>query len=103
MAYFYCDFRDTSKQNRRDLLPSLIIQLSARSDPYCDILSSLYRKHDSGAKKPSEDELMNCLKEMVALPRRAGLSPAEIFSLFFLIFYSPLSVAYLFLSLHPDV
>ena len=39
----------------------------------------------------------------LSLPRRAGLSPATIFSLFFLIFYSPLSVAYLFLSLHPDV
>jgi len=62
MAYFYCDFRDTSKQNRRDLL------LFARSDPYRDTLYSLYRKHDSGAKKPSEDELMVCLKEMVALP-----------------------------------
>ena len=68
MAYFYCDFRDTSKQSRRDLLPSLVIQLSARSDHYCDILSSLHLKHDSGAKKPSEDDLMKCLKEMVALP-----------------------------------
>jgi len=68
MAYFYCDFRDTSKQNRRDLLPSLVIQLSTRSDAYCDILSSLYLNHDSGAKKPSEDELMKCLKEMVAFP-----------------------------------
>jgi len=68
MAYFYCDFRDTGKQNRRDLLTSLIIQLSARSDPYCNILSSLYLKHDSGANKPSEDELMKCLEEMVALP-----------------------------------
>ena len=68
MAYFYCDFRDTSKQNRRDILSSLVIQLSARSDPYCDILSGLYLKHDSGAKKPSEDELTKCLKEMVALP-----------------------------------
>ena len=68
MAYFYCDFRDTSKQNRRDLLLSLVIQLSARSDPYCDILYSLYRKHDSGAKKPSEDELIRCPKEMVTLP-----------------------------------
>jgi len=68
MAYFYCDFRDISKQNRRDLLPSLVIQLSSRSDPYCDILSSLYLKHDSGAKKPSEDDLMKCLKEMVTLP-----------------------------------
>jgi len=68
MAYFYCDFRDTSKQNRRDLLPSLVIQLSARSDPYCDILSSLHLELDSGAKRPSEDQLMKCLGEMVALP-----------------------------------
>ena len=68
MAYFYCDFRDTSKQSRRDLLPSLVIQLSARSDHYCDILSNLHLKLDSGAKKPSEDDLTKCLKSMVALP-----------------------------------
>ena len=68
MAYFYCDFRDNSKQNRGDLLPSLVIQLSARSDSYCDILSRLYIAHDSGAQKPSEDDLMKCLEEMVALP-----------------------------------
>ena len=73
MAYFYCDFRDTRKQNLRDLFPSLVIQLSARSDHYCALLSSLYLKHNSGGKnsggkKPSEDELMKCLKEMVALP-----------------------------------
>jgi len=68
MAYFYCDFRDTSKQNPRDLLTSLVIQLSARSDRYYSILSHLYLKHDSGAKKPSEDQLVKCLKEMVALP-----------------------------------
>jgi len=68
MAYFYCDFRDKSKQNRRDLLPSLVIQLSARSDSYCDILSCLYLEYDDGAQKPSEDDLMKCLKEMVVLP-----------------------------------
>ena len=67
MAFFYCDFRDTSKQKRRDLLPSLVIQLSARSDPCCDILSRLYLDHDSGARRPSEDNLMKCLKEMVTL------------------------------------
>jgi len=67
MAYFYCDFRDSSKQNRRDLLTSLVIQLSTRS-AYCDIPSSLYLKHDSGAKIPGEDELTKCLGEMVALP-----------------------------------
>jgi len=68
MAYFYCDFRDKSKQNRRDLLPSLVIQLSARSDSYCDILSCLYLALDGGGQKPSEDDLMKCLKEMVTLP-----------------------------------
>ena len=50
------------------LLPSLIIQLSARSDPYCDILSALHLKLDGGTKKPGEDELMECLKGMIALP-----------------------------------
>jgi len=68
MAYFYCDFRDTGKQNRRDILTSLVIQLSARSDPCCDILSHLYLAHDSGVQKPNEDDLMKCLKELVTLP-----------------------------------
>ncbi len=68
MAYFYFDFRDSSKQNRRDLLPSLVTQLSARSNPYCDILFRLYLAHDRGASKPSEDDLIKCLKEMVTLP-----------------------------------
>ena len=76
MAFFYCDFRDTSKQKRRDLLPSLIIQLSARSNPCCDILSHLYLSHDSGAQKPSEDKLLKCLKEMVTL---IGRSPIPIY------------------------
>ena len=68
MAFFYCDFRDTSKQKHRDILPSLVIQLSARSDPCCDILSRLYLAHDNGTQKPSEDKLMKCLREMVTLP-----------------------------------
>ena len=70
VAFFYCDFRDTRKQNRRDLLPSILIQLSARSIPCFDILSHLYLAHDSGAQKPSEDKLMKCLKEMVTLAGR---------------------------------
>ncbi|KAH9059054.1 hypothetical protein EDB87DRAFT_1832309 [Lactarius vividus] len=32
MAYFYFDFKDTDKQHLRDLLPSLLTQLSSRSD-----------------------------------------------------------------------
>ena len=68
MAYFYFDFRDINKQNRRDLLPSLVTQLSGQSHRHCDILNDLYLKHRSGAQKPSEDELIQCLKHMVTLP-----------------------------------
>jgi hypothetical protein len=70
VAYFYFDFRDANKQNRRDLLPSLVIQLSDQSHRHCDILNDLYLKHKSGAQKPSEDELIQCLKDMVALPNQ---------------------------------
>src|SRR6266571_282566 len=35
MAYFYFDFRDIDKRSRRNLLPSLLVQLSARSDTFC--------------------------------------------------------------------
>ena len=68
VAYFYFDFRDTSKQNRRDLLPSLVSQLSTRSDPYRDILHRLYLARENGAQAPSEDDLIKCLEEMVKLP-----------------------------------
>ncbi|KAH9173158.1 hypothetical protein EDB89DRAFT_2242373 [Lactarius sanguifluus] len=68
MAYFYFDFRDIDKRSRRNLLPSLLLQLSARSDPFCDLLSRLYKSHDDGARQPSDSALMNCLKEMLTLP-----------------------------------
>ena len=68
MAYFYFDFRDTNKQNRRDLLPSLVTQLSSRSDHFFDKLHTLYLAHDNGAEKLSEDALIQCLKEMLTLP-----------------------------------
>jgi hypothetical protein len=68
MAYFYFDFRDISKQHWRDLVPSLLTQLSARSGPRCDILSRFYSDHDSGARQPTDATLTRCLKEMLTLP-----------------------------------
>ena len=67
MAYFYFDFRDVDKQKLSDLLPSLLIQLSARSDPCCDILSRLYSAHNRGVQKPSHRAMVECLKEMLTL------------------------------------
>jgi hypothetical protein len=68
MAYFYFDFRDANKQNRGDLLPSLVTQLSSRSDYCFDTLFHLYLAHDDGAQKPNEDALIQCLKEMLTQP-----------------------------------
>jgi hypothetical protein len=70
MAFFYFDFRDTSKQSRGDLLRSLLIQLSTQSDPFCDILSQLYDECGKGTRQPSDGALMRCLKEMLALPNQ---------------------------------
>ena len=68
MAYFYFDFRDIDKQHWRDLVTSLLAQLSSSSGPRCDILSRFYSQHDDGAQQPSDDTLTSCLKEMLTLP-----------------------------------
>jgi hypothetical protein len=67
MAYYYFDFRDTDKQNRRNLLLSLLSQLSDRSDLCCYILHRIYVTHNNGAHKPTDDVLIQCLKEMLTL------------------------------------
>jgi hypothetical protein len=70
MAYFYFDFRDVDKQGLRELLCSLLTQLSARSAPRCDILSNLYLAHDEGKEQPSDSDLAECLKKMLAIPNQ---------------------------------
>jgi len=67
MSYFYFDFRDANKQNLEDLVRSLLTQLSARSDPRCDILSRLYESHDRGTKQPSDELLTRSLKQMLSI------------------------------------
>src|SRR6266702_6781658 len=71
MAYFYFDFRNIDKRSRRNLLPSLLVQLSACSDAFCDVLSRLYEAHNDGARQPSDSALVHCLKEMLTLPDQA--------------------------------
>ena len=68
MAYFYFDFRDDDKKFRRNLLSSLLVQLSACSDAFCDILSRYYVAHDNGARQASDKDMTQCLKEMLTLP-----------------------------------
>ena len=67
MAYFIFDFRDSQKQSRFDMIASLLIQLSAHSDHYCDVLSRFYSAHYRGAQIPAGGVLTQCLKEMLSL------------------------------------
>ena len=68
MNYFYFDFRDVNKQNLEHLVRSLLTQLSALSDRRCDILLHLYESHNRGTKQPSDDLLIQCLKQMLSIP-----------------------------------
>ena len=67
VAYFYFDFRDANKQNCRDLLASLVAQLSSLSNSCFDELICLYLSRDKGARKPREEALIQCLKKMLTL------------------------------------
>ncbi len=71
MAYFYFDFRNGNKQKLRDLLSSLLFQLSTRSKPYFDILSQLFSAHDHGLRKARDRDMIECLKEMLIVVAQA--------------------------------
>jgi hypothetical protein len=67
LAYFYFDFRDEEKQNVRNVVTSLLVQLSAYSKPCCDIIHRLYLTHGKGMQQPSNGILIDRLKEMLVV------------------------------------
>ena len=71
LAFYYYDFREDEKKDRRGLLSSVLFQLSDQSDSYLDILSTFYSHHRDGAQIASDDELAQCLKDLLELPRQA--------------------------------
>ena len=72
LAFFYFDFREDQKTDLRGLLSSLLVQLCHQSDSYCDELFKFYSEHASGSHYPSDDALVECLKDLINLP---GLAP----------------------------
>jgi hypothetical protein len=71
LGFFYHDFRDDQKKDRRGLLSSLLVQFCHQSDSYCDILSKLYLEHTNGSQRPSDSALLRCLIEIVKVPGQA--------------------------------
>jgi hypothetical protein len=74
LAFFYFDHRDAAKQDARGLLSSLLIQLCNQSVRFREVLSTFYMAHDRGSRQPSEEELMQCLRDMI----NQGKSPVYI-------------------------
>jgi hypothetical protein len=68
IAYYYFDFKDVEKRDLRGLLSSLLTQLSEDSDRCRDVLSELYDKCKDGLQQPTEDELGQCLRNMLKFP-----------------------------------
>jgi len=73
IAFFYCDFRDDQKKDRRGLLSSLLLQLCDQSDSYYTILSNFYSTHRRGTQGPTDNALTQCLKDMLKLPGQAPM------------------------------
>ena len=69
LAFFYFDFRDKDKkQDFRNFITSLLVQLSACSKTCCEIIFRLYSSHGKGTQQPSNGALTNCLREMLSVP-----------------------------------
>ena len=69
LAYFYFTFKDEGKRDSRALLSSLLDQLSDQSDQFRDVLRKLHSEHRDGSKKPNDDALLRCLKDMLTTAR----------------------------------
>ena len=67
LAYFYFDFRDEDKkQDFRNFITSLLVQLSACSSTCCQIIHRIYSTHGKGTQQPSDGALAICLREMLS-------------------------------------
>ena len=71
LAMFYYDFREDAKKDFRGLLSSVLYQLCNQSYSYYAILSTFYSTYHDGARSPSDNELIRCFKDLLALPGQA--------------------------------
>ena len=68
LAIFYYDFREDRKKHVSGLLSSVLFQLCDQSDTYYDILSDFHSTFRNGAQSPGDDELVQCLMDLLKRP-----------------------------------
>src|SRR6266446_1220528 len=71
LAFFYCDFREDVKRDLRGLVSSILVQLSDQTNSYYHIVSKFYSDHKGGSQDPGDDELVQCLKDVLGVPGQA--------------------------------
>ena len=67
LSIFHFDFRDKKKQDARNLLSSVLIQLCQKSNQFSKILSSVYSDHGDGSREPEINTLLGSLKTMLSV------------------------------------
>jgi hypothetical protein len=70
IAFYYFDFKDTSKRHVRGLLASLLFQLGDDCVRCRDVLHELYTACRDGSEQPSDAALAKCLEKMLKLPKQ---------------------------------
>ncbi|TFY52102.1 hypothetical protein EVG20_g10704, partial [Dentipellis fragilis] len=65
VVYFYFDFNDPSKQNFRNMLGSLLMQLASQNLGARSMLKQLWKTHNSGHEQPGLDSLQNVLGDVL--------------------------------------
>jgi hypothetical protein len=71
LAYYYFDFSDESVQNLRNVLQSLILQLSRCNEHLSSSVRELYEKCDNGRKEPDDEVLASALFEVLSEGQRS--------------------------------
>jgi hypothetical protein len=71
IAYFYFDFNDGRKQSVRNLISSLVTQLSRKCPSCPDCLATLYSSCIYGLNQPSTSSLTQILRDILAIFRHA--------------------------------
>jgi hypothetical protein len=73
LTMFYYDFREDQKKDLPGLLSSVLSQLCDQSDSYHKIISKFYSAHRDGEQDPSDDELIQCVKDVLELSRQSPI------------------------------
>jgi hypothetical protein len=65
VAYFYFDFNDTERQRHKNLIRSLIVQLSLQSTKCPEPFDSLYSRSSDGRQRPTLEALQSTHRHML--------------------------------------